>query len=567
MKKLCSLLFLLLSPLSSMAATNLPTGQTMLRWDGTNITAGPYVFATLPTNGTAWADVWTSGNNVFSGSNTIKTLMVGEPVGAFGESYQANIFAARGWTNADWSGQGGGCWMGPSELVLASTYGAGMRFWVGNGASWTQALYLDLNGATISGLLNGYTIANWATNAGAGGTTNQYGMVAGKWTQLETGGGGGGSTYDDTALVLEDMLADYRIAVLEDAASRSALALVRDWYTDTNSVAYNTNAIWSISAPQYQNYSDYTVVPTNGRVAYYKLDGDLLDQISAGSGTWTWTVAYSNTVPAKLSTFEGYAQSADCTPGYISFVNSTLLNGATGCTIAAWVKLDAATAYSCPVFSRGTLRHGLWLIDGVHLYAWVNGDGPQTVTHISTNSWTHLAMTWQSNAAIIVYINGASNIAGTVLNATINQDDVFRTTDDAVPDTRIVDGKLSEVLIYNRRLSAGEVYSLAVATAPTNASITSASCGLGDSITRVRPMLLHETFSGTLGTNLQMSVGASGACTNDVALGLQGASPTAGVNIYTGDVTIASTTSLVYQVRMLGTNVYHRLHATSLWIE
>jgi len=553
-----------------MAATNLPTGQTMLRWDGTNITAGPYVFATLPTNGTAWADVWTSGNNVFSGSNTIKTLMVGEPVGAFGESYQANIFAARGWTNADWSGQGGGCWMGPSELVLASTYGAGMRFWVGNGASWTQALYLDLNGATISGLLNGYTIANWATNAGAGGTTNQYGMVAGKWTQLETGGGGGGSTYDDTALVLEAMLADYRLAVLEDAASRSALALVRDWYADTNSVAYNTNAYWTAADPVYKNYTPNAAIPTNGLLAHYTLDNTTYDSVSTSNAVWTGSSSYLTDVPAKLSTFDGYTSSAHLDgASYISTYNTTLLNGATALTYAVWLKADAYSANIGGIIAaRDASFNGILTSDGAGtLWPIVNNSGDKITGAFSTGSWVHVACTWYSNTKILTYLNGVSNNCSSTTKAgPIAQSDCFRLGLDDYASWYF-HGRLSQVLIYNRAISPAEILALAIASPPTNASITSASFGLSDSITRVRPMLLHETFSGTLGTNLQMSLGGSGACTNVVALGLQGASPTAGVNIYTGDVTIASTTSLVYQVRMLSTNVYHRLHATSLWIE
>jgi hypothetical protein len=608
----------------------------------------------------------------------------------------------------------------------------------------------------------------------AGGDAGKYLAADGTWGTPA----GTATSYNDTPLVNEAMLSDYRLCVLEDAAARNMSPIYRDAYTDMTGVQYNTNAYWCASAPWVQNYSTYVAPPANHRLAYYGFNSNATDSVSTSNGTWTGTASYpqpacdfsrlnmtytncasfstnrtfstygttlldtSNAVsvscwlksdqpggmllheytPAAGQTYFGFAPngtnlvaavngteytfptaiptgtwtaagftwtngspiiayisglsngasaaisgaiaqasnlqsvvpywSNHCTESSVQYdapvayyplnsnltdsvtgsngtgtgawttdtyfgthagyfngsteaitVNPTLLQGKTEATISCWVRLKYWTAAAGMVFNRGPAIMGfLEGGDGTFAAVYSFSGGVQylyTSTILATNSWYHIAGVGKSGEQIKIYINGSSNIqGGTPLTSsgTINQSEPFHLARDnytpnyskcdldevAIFDRalssseirglymrsqNVFQGSVNALSIYSRPCTAAEMFNLQVASPPVDASITSVAVPLPAPITRARMWLRHNTYSGTLATNLQVSAGTYGSTLSNVNLAYwQNLAGSATDKIYTGDVSLASSTNFQYQARLLNTNVYHQLKNASFWL-
>jgi len=140
-------LILLLSILPSIACG----GGVGVFFDQTNLNlyVNPGAYTALSATAIGVGDVFSQSNNILSGSNTIAKLMVGTYVGAPAVDFVPAIIHAAGFTNSLWSGVGGGVYVGASRLNLASTMGAGIDFFAGTGAGWSNVAYVTYQDFTI----------------------------------------------------------------------------------------------------------------------------------------------------------------------------------------------------------------------------------------------------------------------------------------------------------------------------------------------------------------------------------------------------------------------------------
>ena len=202
--------------------------------------------------------------------------------------------------------------------------------------------------------------------------------------------------------------------------------------------------------------------PTDGLVAYYGLDGDAYDEVSATSGTLSGSLVSTNLA------ISGTAYKT--TAGRIDTVNSSLLNGASDYTISAWAwQIDHVT-YAGICFSRGTRAVGIGRDNNTpagDVYTasgWSTANqviGDTVVGSIADGQWVHLVAVGKnvgSNRITELWSDGAMVSAITNAgNDTISQNDIFRIGWDDSSGTRLFNGIIDEVGIWNRALTEQEI--------------------------------------------------------------------------------------------------------------
>ena len=199
---------------------------------------------------------------------------------------------------------------------------------------------------------------------------------------------------------------------------------------------------------------------------------------------------------AWVSGVSGSALSFDGTDDYLDVADHASLDFTTQMTVAAWVRLDAASAAWITVAQKSTASWFLW-----QLYARASdatpsfrpafridfdsdgildaGEEAAGSAILSTGSWTHLAGVYNGQA-LLFYQNGAlagSNAASATIPA--NDHAVWFGRNEIWSEP--LDGALDDLRLYSHALSAAEVQALfsegAVNTAP------SVDAGLDRSIT------------------------------------------------------------------------------------
>lgn len=132
--------------------------------------------------------------------------------------------------------------------------------------------------------------------------------------------------------------------------------------------------------------------------------------------TITMVMSTINTAPGNCFTGNG-------TGGRnIRFPNRSSMNTLNGLTVEAWVNLPTPTANQKLVCKSST-GNG-WVLGvqngGIYPEVWTAATGATSITltagTIPANTWTHLALTWQSGVGLKAYINGSQ--VGAVLSAT-----------------------------------------------------------------------------------------------------------------------------------------------------
>lgn len=202
-------------------------------------------------------------------------------------------------------------------------------------------------------------------------------------------------------------------------------------------------------------------VPANGLVSWWSLAGDAVDDANAHNGTGysTYSGPDRNGI-ADAATVFGFGS-------YIAVPSNAAFNTGTGMTVAVWVnlldpsmnqKIMGRTNYSFNSgfilgVDGGALNPEVWDASGTQ-YTFSGGS-------ISTDVWTHLAITWSSNGELIGYINGeevgsvataASGIGGNsepmiIGGSPWSQSPLYFATN----------GSIDDVGLWNRALSEEEI--------------------------------------------------------------------------------------------------------------
>ena len=196
---------------------------------------------------------------------------------------------------------------------------------------------------------------------------------------------------------------------------------------------------------------------TNGLVAWYPFDGNANDI----SGNKNHGTVYGATLVSGIS---GQCYSFDGVDDYITtFTDNTVLNSSL--SISAWVyPLSAGESYGRIIdktnnSTSATAGIMMYLNNSPYIIVSLNNINlSSTASSVPYNTWTHLCVTIDNSGVAIIYINGIQNASKTIgLPSSINNVYPFTIGNRANATDRTFDGKIDDVRIYNRVLSAEEI--------------------------------------------------------------------------------------------------------------
>lgn len=210
-------------------------------------------------------------------------------------------------------------------------------------------------------------------------------------------------------------------------------------------------------------------------VAWYKLDGNYLDEISSSSGSDVNGDAGNPTSSTDAKNGTAY-RFPDGAWEAVSLVNSTLLNGATKWTMLAWKKPTAQRLDSTLLCFRKTDNSHLWGIasmwdDATSWRIWIN-DGGQNGRPYPLNLWSMEVSSYDatgylgSNSVIKTFEFYAREPAFYVLFApgaagTFGQDRVPRLGADYFSSDRYYySGFIDNIMIWSRVITRNEIEQL-----------------------------------------------------------------------------------------------------------
>ncbi|HEX5219690.1 MAG TPA: LamG domain-containing protein [Verrucomicrobiae bacterium] len=216
-------------------------------------------------------------------------------------------------------------------------------------------------------------------------------------------------------------------------------------------------------------FGQYAAPPLTGLVSWWRGEGNANDSASSNTGSALNGAGYSGGAVGSGFLFDGVDD-------HIRIPDSPGLRLTTGFTLAAWVNPSSRGSYDEILSKWGAVfpvNHNGYTFsihpDG-RSYVAVSADGSDaganvfTTSTIPLNTWTHLAGSYDGST-LRIYINGILN------NETPYSGGVFPTLDDlsiggVVGGTDVgggisfFDGRIDEVMIYNRALSGSEVLTL-----------------------------------------------------------------------------------------------------------
>lgn len=194
----------------------------------------------------------------------------------------------------------------------------------------------------------------------------------------------------------------------------------------------------------------WAAAPRKGLVAEYLFEGNASDTSGEGNHGNVYDAVLSKdrfNRPKAAFAFDG-------TTSYIEVPNNPSLQLTNSLTITAWVQ--TVSAMDAPIVLKGDGNNwyyfGVW--KGTLDLEFNNNTGHLGSTEIPVGKWVHVAATWDGTN-IKHYVNGIQDTAtkefiGTISNtdASLYMGSSFQT---------ILNGKLDDVRIYNRALTAAEI--------------------------------------------------------------------------------------------------------------
>ncbi|MBL7183539.1 MAG: hypothetical protein ISS50_03710 [Anaerolineae bacterium] len=211
----------------------------------------------------------------------------------------------------------------------------------------------------------------------------------------------------------------------------------------------------------------------SNQMGYWKFDegtgSTATDSAAAGygnHGTLQGDTSWTSDVP-PTNFANPYALSFDGSGDYVEVPHNNSLNPVKELTLAAWVRL-VDPGNNQKIVGKTTTGDGYLLgVGGGRLYPeiWDSTGASYTFQagSISANTWTHLAVTWQTGGQMIGYINGTEVNRITASTNPIGSNTMPLRIGVAPwdPGGFGVNGFIDEVRVYNRALSATEIQALA----------------------------------------------------------------------------------------------------------
>lgn len=205
-------------------------------------------------------------------------------------------------------------------------------------------------------------------------------------------------------------------------------------------------------------------LPESGTVAHWKLDETSGTAAADSAGSNHGTLVNG---PTRVTGKCGKALRFDGYNDYVSISNSACFQVTRALTIAAWVKGETwpnNTSWANVVLRKGDANPNNWQLaiwqGKVALYLDANDDvGVTGTTTLATNTWYHVAGTWDGST-VRIYVNGVLNNTPVSRTAAISTDTRPVYLGGRSGSTDILKGTLDDVRFYNKALSAAEITTL-----------------------------------------------------------------------------------------------------------
>jgi hypothetical protein len=180
-----------------------------------------------------------------------------------------------------------------------------------------------------------------------------------------------------------------------------------------------------------------------------------------GSGT-TWNDVSGNSNSGSLingPTFDGGNLGSIVFDGSNDYVQTNINRSFTAMTLMGFIKRNGAQVdYTGIFYSRGTSITGISFYSTNNLgYTWNGAVNTYTFNSnllVPNNTWCMVAMSVTSTAATL-YVN-TSSATNTVSHTSTTIDDLKLGQDDF--GSRFMNGNIANVMMYNRALSANEIF-------------------------------------------------------------------------------------------------------------
>jgi len=190
-------------------------------------------------------------------------------------------------------------------------------------------------------------------------------------------------------------------------------------------------------------------------VLYYKMD-EASGNIKDWSGGGNTGIVAGSPVYSQSGIF---TNSIDLNDG--GYVSSTSTSITADGTIILWVYPDTMASGE-RIMQKGTGARPSISFDGTLNFQFLayNGTAFSTATSTfpaSAGTWYHLACTWKEDDVVAIYINGKFEDDDPITGTIQAQENPFVFGRRGTINDSFFDGKMEEIRIYNRVLSASEI--------------------------------------------------------------------------------------------------------------
>ncbi|HXI57490.1 MAG TPA: discoidin domain-containing protein, partial [Polyangia bacterium] len=224
----------------------------------------------------------------------------------------------------------------------------------------------------------------------------------------------------------------------------------------------------------------YDLAINDGLVGYWKMDEGSGTAAVDGSGrgndgVLTSTTWITSSLPTAINFKNNAGLSFNGTTSYMTVGTAGLPASNAAQTIAAWVNLtnNSASQYIISLWNSGSSGTSLG-INGAKLSVWKWGPSDLvTVTPPATGGWHHVAYTFDGTTHKL-YLDAGTPTTSTVAPNTLTPNNAQFGAFNSGPT---FSGKLDDVRIYNRVLSATEINSLYIGNQPGTSVATQTMTG------------------------------------------------------------------------------------------
>ncbi len=224
-------------------------------------------------------------------------------------------------------------------------------------------------------------------------------------------------------------------------------------------VLWNAGAAWSnsVGSLTFHVVADDTKIPTNGLVAYYPFDGDAQDHSGNGNHGTVHGATLTTGISGQAYLFDGV--------DYIGLPNFNIFGGSEGWSYSVWINSSEVNNRSTVIDFHGDKKLLLDINNALlnARYKIRNATDVWRVLEytISSSDWYSVVHTYSPTKGTELFVNGSSVGTDTVFGDGIDEESSAKNKIGQYFDGSFqFAGKIDQVRIYNRALSAAEISAL-----------------------------------------------------------------------------------------------------------